>query len=80
MGSLVKKRPRGEAEKRYPEAKKLNMSSSVERAVAQDGGFFLATLNASANSEASDMEEMEVIGSTIEEISAEAEGQPRRES
>ncbi|KAH9799961.1 hypothetical protein WN943_000608 [Citrus x changshan-huyou] len=79
MSLLVKKRPRGEAGKRYPEAKKLKMSSSVERAVAQDGGFFLATLNASANSEASDMEEMEVIGSTIEEISAEAEGQPRRE-
>ncbi|KAH9743696.1 CCHC-type domain-containing protein [Citrus sinensis] len=79
MGSLVKKWPRGEAEKRYPEAKKLKMSSSVERAVAQDGVFFLATLNASVNSEASDMEEMKVIGSIIEEILAEAEGQPRWE-
>ena len=79
MGLLVKKWPRGEAGKRDLEAKKLKMSSLVERAVAQDGVFFLATLNASANSEASNMEEIEVIGSTIEEISAEAEGQPCRE-
>ena len=58
MGLLAKKRPIGEAGKRYPEVKKLKMSSSMERAVAQDGMFFSATLNASANSEASDMEEI----------------------
>lgn len=44
----------------------------MKMVVVQNGIFFSATL--SANSEALDIEEIEVIGSTIEELAAEADG------
>lgn len=52
----------------------------MEMVEAWNGMFSSTTLSASANSKASHMEEMEVRGSTTEELVAEAGGQPRRES
>lgn len=77
MGQFVKKRPIEEIGKWCPEAKKLKKSSLMKLVIAHNGMFFSATLN--ANSEASDMEEMEVIGSTTEELTMEASGQTHRQ-
>lgn len=51
----------------------------MEMVEALNEMFSSTTLSASANSKASDMQEMEVIRSTTEELVAEAGGQPRWE-
>ena len=77
MGQIAKKRPMQKAGKLSPKAKKSKIDNQMRMKATQSEKCFPTEL--SSRLETQDMEEMKVIETTINELTAEAGSQPCRQ-